>query len=48
MIREAFSNLLQQETVHNYEQWEKDGIIERSLWKKAADLGVLGVDIAEE
>lgn len=48
LFREAFRTFLQQEAAPHYQQWEKEGIIDRSLWKKAADLGVLGIDIAEE
>ena len=48
LFRESFNTFLRQEALPYYEQWEKDGQIDRSLWTKAAELGVLGVDIAEE
>jgi len=48
LFREAFSTFLKKEAIPYYEQWEKDGIIDRKLWTKAGDLGILGVNIAEE
>ena len=48
LFRESVRTFLKQEALPHYEEWEKEGIVDRSIWKKAADLGILGVDIPEE
>ena len=48
MFRESVRTFLKQEALPHYENWEKEGIVDRALWKKAGELGILGVDIAEE
>lgn len=41
MFREAFGKFLDNEVVPNYEQWEKDHIMPREMWKKFGDYGYL-------
>lgn len=48
MFREAVRDFLKKEALPHYEKWEKDGIVDRSIWENAAELGILGVDIPEE
>ena len=48
MFRESVRTFLKQEALPHYEKWEKEGIVDRALWKKAGELGILGIDIAEE
>ena len=48
MFREAVRDFLKKEALPHYESWEKEGIVDRSIWEKAAELGVLGIDIPEE
>ncbi len=48
MFRESVRTFLKQEALPHYQKWEKEGIVDRALWKKAGDLGILGIDIAEE
>ena len=31
-----------------HEQWEKDGIVDRSVWTEAGKQGLLGTDVPEE
>lgn len=48
MFREAVKTFLKQEAAPHYETWEQKGIVDREIWHKAADLGILAVDIPEE
>jgi len=48
LFRESVRAFLKKEAVPNYERWEKEGKVDRALWKKAAELGLLGIDIPEE
>ena len=48
LFRESVRAFLKKEAVPYYETWEKEGKVDRALWKKAADLGLLGIDIPEE
>ena len=36
------------EVVPFHEQWERDGIVEREVWRKAGERGLLCFDVAEE
>ena len=31
-----------------HDQWEKDGVVDRSVWTKAGELGLLCFDVDEE
>ena len=41
IFRDAFRKFLEKEAYPHYNQWEKDGIIPRSLWKKMGQNGFL-------
>lgn len=46
--RESFRAFLQQEVVPNHEQWKKDHIVSRELFKKAAEGGFMAMAVPEE
>ena len=39
---------LDREVVPFHAQWEKDGVVDREVWRKAGDKGLLCFDVAEE
>ncbi|ENQ3079114.1 acyl-CoA dehydrogenase family protein [Bacillus cereus] len=41
IFRDAFRKFLEKEAYPHYNQWEKDGIIPRSLWRKMGESGFL-------
>ncbi|MDP3846391.1 MAG: acyl-CoA dehydrogenase family protein [Pseudomonas sp.] len=47
-FRESVRKFLEQEAVPFHAQWEKDGHIDRALWNKAGDAGMLCSHIPEE
>ena len=47
MFRGAFRSFVEAEMVPNLEQWERDGIISRSVWETAGKHGFLAFDIPE-
>ncbi|MGG0185786.1 acyl-CoA dehydrogenase family protein [Bacillus rhizoplanae] len=48
IFRDAFRKFLEKEAYPHYNQWEKDGIIPRSLWKKMGQNGFLCPMIEEK
>ncbi|MGB1440231.1 MAG: acyl-CoA dehydrogenase family protein, partial [Luminiphilus sp.] len=46
-FRESFRRFLEAEAVPHYEQWEKDGEIDRNLWNKAGAQGYLCPTVSE-
>lgn len=48
MFREAVRRFVAQEIVPHHEQWEKEGMVSRELWRKAGQLGVLCTDVPEQ
>lgn len=48
LFREGFREFLKKEVVPHLEKWEKEGKIDRSIWKKFGDMGYFGIDYAEE
>jgi len=48
MFRDAFRRFVANEITPFHDQWEEDGIVPRELWKKAGELGFLGMDVPEE
>ena len=48
LFRESVREFIKQEAKPHYSKWEADGIVDREIWRKAADLGILGIDIPEE
>jgi alkylation response protein AidB-like acyl-CoA dehydrogenase len=47
-FRATCKAFLEKEVVPFHDQWEKDGIVPRELWKKAGDAGLLCFDVEEE
>ncbi len=47
-FRQSFQKFLQKEVVPHIEKWEKDGVIERFIWKKFGDMGYFGLNYSEE
>ncbi len=48
MFQDSVREFVKKELVPYESQWEKDGQVSREVWKKAAELGILGIDIPEE
>jgi alkylation response protein AidB-like acyl-CoA dehydrogenase len=48
MFRDAVRRFVEREIKPFHAQWEEEGIVPRSLWRKAGSLGFLGVDIPEQ
>lgn len=48
LFRQSFRKFVQKEMLPNYEQWEKDGIVSREVWRKAGHAGFLCMDAPEE
>ena len=47
MFRDAVRRFAEKEIVPYHEDWEKEGIVARSLWEKAGEMGFLGMDVPE-
>ena len=47
-FRGTVSAFLDREVVPHVEQWEADRLVDRSMWKKAAEAGIIGMTIPEE
>jgi len=47
-FRQSFKEFLQKEVVPHIEKWEKEGIIERFIWKKFGEMGYFGLNTPEE
>jgi acyl-CoA dehydrogenase len=47
-FRTLARSFFEREVVPNYSQWESDGMVPRDLYRKAGELGLLGVNIPEE
>ena len=48
LFREAFRSFVEKEMTPHYEQWERDGITDRSLFLRAGESGFLGIDAPAE
>jgi alkylation response protein AidB-like acyl-CoA dehydrogenase len=48
MFRDSFRQFVAKEISPNIEQWEKDGIVPRELFRAAGAAGFLGTDVPEE
>ncbi|GAA4222681.1 alkylation response protein AidB-like acyl-CoA dehydrogenase [Streptosporangium album] len=48
LFRETVREFLAREVVPHHDQWEKDGIVPREVWKKAGELGMFGFGVPEE
>jgi alkylation response protein AidB-like acyl-CoA dehydrogenase len=47
-FRSAVGTFLDKEAVPYHDQWEKDGIVDREVWRKAGSQGLLGLQLPEE
>ena len=47
-FRSAVGTFLDKEAVPFHDQWEKDGIVDREVWKKAGSQGLLGLQLPDE
>lgn len=47
-FRDSFRDFLQKEVVPHIEKWEKDGTVERFIWKKFGEMGYFGLNQPEE
>ncbi|QNP67653.1 acyl-CoA dehydrogenase family protein [Streptomyces genisteinicus] len=47
-FRETVRTFLAKEVVPHHEQWEKDGIVDREVWRSAGRRGLLGMSVPEE
>ena len=47
-FRQSFKDFLQKEVVPHINKWEKDGTVERFIWKKFGDMGYFGLNQPEE
>ena len=47
-FRDVVRKFLEQEAVPYHDQWEKDGQVDRALWTKAGELGMLAATMPEE
>ncbi|GAA4811952.1 acyl-CoA dehydrogenase family protein [Nocardioides caeni] len=47
-FRKTVRAFLEREVIEHHEQWEKDGQVDREVWRKAGEAGLLGFDVAEE
>lgn len=47
-FRQSFKEFLQKEVVPHIEKWEKEGTIERFIWKKFGEMGYFGLNAPEE
>lgn len=47
-FRQSFKDFLQKEVVPHINKWEKDGAVERFIWKKFGEMGYFGLNQPEE
>lgn len=48
LFRAAVQKFIEKEVAPFHEQWEKDGIVPRELWRKAGEQGYLLMDVPQE
>ncbi|GAB2551730.1 acyl-CoA dehydrogenase family protein [Nocardia heshunensis] len=48
LFRESFRKFLDQHVAAHHEQWEHDGIVDRSVWLEAGKQGFLGMAVPEQ
>jgi alkylation response protein AidB-like acyl-CoA dehydrogenase len=47
-FRQTVRSFIEKEVLPYHEQWEKDGVVDRSVWTKAGEMGLLCFDVDEE
>ncbi|MER6825786.1 acyl-CoA dehydrogenase family protein [Streptosporangium sp. NPDC000563] len=48
LFRETVREFLAREVAPHHDQWEKDGIVPREVWKRAGEIGMFGFGVPEE
>ncbi|WP_046469929.1 acyl-CoA dehydrogenase family protein [Allosalinactinospora lopnorensis] len=48
LFRESVAEFLKREVVPFHAEWEREGIVPRSVWAKAGEVGLLGLGVPEE
>ena len=48
LFRQSLKEFLEREVSPNLEDWEKDGKIPKSIWKKMGEMGFLGLSLPEK
>ena len=47
-FRSTVRSFLEQEVIPHHPQWEKDGLVDRAVWTRAGELGLLCFDVEEQ
>ncbi len=47
-FRQTVRSFIEKEVTPYHDQWEKDGVVDRSVWTKAGELGLLCFDVEEQ
>jgi len=47
-FRRSFQDFLKKEVVPNVDKWEKDGFVDKNIWKKMGEMGYFGLNYPEE
>jgi alkylation response protein AidB-like acyl-CoA dehydrogenase len=47
LFRKSLQDFLKKEVVPNIDEWEKTGVIDKSIWKKFGDMGFFGINYPE-
>jgi alkylation response protein AidB-like acyl-CoA dehydrogenase len=47
LFRKSIQDFLKKEVVPNIDEWEKTGVIDKSIWKKFGDMGFFGINYPE-
>ncbi|MCB4799586.1 acyl-CoA dehydrogenase family protein [Neotamlana laminarinivorans] len=47
LFRQSLKDFLQKEVVPNINNWEKSGVIDKSIWTKLGEMGFLGINYPE-
>lgn len=48
IFRESLRAFIQKEIIPHIDQWEKEGAIDRQIWKKMGDMGFMGLNVPEQ
>lgn len=48
LFRDTVREFMTREVAPHHDQWEKDGIVPREVWKKAGEVGMFGFSVPEE
>jgi alkylation response protein AidB-like acyl-CoA dehydrogenase len=47
-FRQTVRSFIEKEVTPYHDQWEKDGVVDRAVWRKAGEMGLLCFDVDEE